>query len=312
MSKRWRAGVLLSLLGLAACQGPVLPLSAQQGSTVAIALRAEGPADPPMFGYGGLAMSDPQRGSLQFSLATPSGPFPLVTRGTSKVLPHVAADAARGSVFITTQVFSLVDIPANAPVGTYDVDVKRVYTDPATGQTLEQPISYNGTLTVLPSPLVVSLPSGGTQTVTGAPTTTAYWGCELDGSNCFFRDASASVFHVIPKPEIRIQLSNFVWAAKVSVSYPAAVVNVVDSFEPALNRVNHRALVWLQDNPTSGTVTVDAVGSQASFSALSVIFDLDNPSQILNPAGLQVTVLGAWDQSGAPISSVTGTVSGIY
>lgn len=307
--------IAVLLLALAGCQGQPVPLTAQAGSSVLIPLNFDAGTVNDV-GFGGSDFTDYQRGKLVYRLDGPSG-FALTTRATSLALAYPGTTAGKGGSAPTTQIVSLVDIPASADpnyLGTHTLYVQHVYTDPATGtvKTAAGP-GYSGEITILPAQISVPLPGGGTQTVVGQPTPIA--SC-VPGGNCApgsFQDQTANLPLLIPKPELRVTLSTSVWAADLSVTYPPSVISVLDGFETPFGRVTHLATVWMQDDASAGHLEVHAVASTAAFSLLSISFDLnDGASQILDPSTVGVSVVKAWDQNGALIPNVTVSSTGIY
>jgi hypothetical protein len=278
------------------CQGRIAPLAAQQGSTVLIPLNDEGSAAP--VGYGGTLAEDYQRGTLVYRLDGPAGPE-LVTRATGQALPPPSAPLARQSFAPKRQVVSLVDIPANAPLGTHTLHVVRERLEG--GVPVEYPgPDYEGEITILPETLVVDAP-GGPEVVTGAPTPFEKFACLF--GNCAWSDATAHVRDAIPLPELRIAVSGDVAALELEIVYPTAVIAVQDLYEPPGQRVSHLARVWYAESPP-GVLRVGAVAGAAPFSTLALAFSLvDGPAAILDPADVTVSVVGAWSESGAPVSA---------
>src|SRR5262245_54574068 len=148
-------GLVLVALGLAACQGQTLPLSAQAGSTSAIPLPNTATTGAGgVIGYGSSVVDDLQRGELAFRLDGTSG-FELVTRGTTALSPVPASSMARDGSFAfapPAQVFVMLDIPANAPLGTHSLSIIRRRIE--NGVPVEYPgPSYAGQIAILPASL---------------------------------------------------------------------------------------------------------------------------------------------------------------
>jgi|GEM_PF-6520770 len=291
---RWAVAVgALAAAAALGCQGEVLPLSAQAGSTVLIPLSGDPAAG--MVGYGGTAHEDYQRGRLVYQLGGPGG-FELVTRATAAALPVPNAQLSK-TVAPQRQIVSLVDIPADAPVGTHTLHVVRRRSEGGVSVDYAGP-PYFGELTILPHELEVD---GFASSFLGAPTPFSRW---LFGA---FRDASDQAYVAIPLPELRIRLSADVAAAELRIEYPADVIDVFDVFEPPVFVSSDLATVWYEDDSANGVVDVGAVASTAPFRVLSLAFSLDDGSaQILDPADVRVFVEGAWSAAGTPLAvSVT-------
>lgn len=288
------SAAVLILGALAACSGKPIPLSAQAGSTVAIPLLSG--SYPTEIGYGGTEVTDYQRGALVFRLDGPTG-MELVTRGTSLVFASPASAAGRGIVSGPSQIVSIGDLPADAPVGTHSLYVTRRRIE--AGQPVEYAFpGYAGPIQILPNQITVPLSGGGSESITGAPTPfQAYLGSWLD--------VRANVPWVVPDPELRLQLSTAVFALEMTVVYPASVITVQDVLEPPVIATDHLATVWSSEsNPSQpGTLHVKAVAGAQGFSTVSLVFTLkDGASQILDPDATTVTVTKAYDQNGDALS----------
>lgn len=301
---RMRACVGLVILGgiSAACQGKVLPLSAQAGSTVMIAL--QGPFDPDAVGYGGTEVVDYQRGELVYQLDGPGG-FELVTRGTGSSVAWPGTATARGSgvAFLTgpVEIVSLVDVPASAPLGTHDLHVVRRRFESGGPVDYAGP-DYNGQISILPNQIEVPLAGGGSETVTGAPTPFEAWFCPPFGPDPCDWQAVSAVPDATPDPELRITLSQDVWAVELEVTYPAGVIDVVDAFEAPRTKAVHLARVWMT-TVDADTVVVSAVAGAEKFRRVSIAFTLDDgAAEILDPNDVAVTVLEASNQNGQSLS----------
>jgi hypothetical protein len=295
---RLSAHVGLMIVGLvaAACQGKIVPLSAQAGSTVFVPL--QGTLDPNAVGYGGTEVVDYQRGELIYQLDGPGG-FELTTRATGSALPWPGAPLATGYLGANpAQVLSLVDIPANAPLGTHDLHLVRRRIE--NGVPVDYPgPDYNGQITILPNEIVVPLPGGGNETVTGMPTPFQAWVCT---GNCSFVDIGPDFQIVVPDPELRIQLSQDVWAVELEITYPESVISIASAFETPWVRSAQLARTWIQPG-APGTVFVSAVAGSDKFRRISVAFTLvDGASAILDPNSVGVVILKASDQNGQAVS----------
>lgn len=310
--------LLVVFAGSLGCMGKVLSQSVQAGSTVAIPLAGQGPslfngatmqAGP--VGFGGDAVDDPQRGILLYQLDTEDGFESLTTRGTTVVTGHAGSGVGRGSAFFVNQIVSIVDIPSDAPRGTYPIRVLRIYTDPSTGNLASSEIDYEGELTVLPEEISVTTPSG-TELVTSSTTPLENWFCGNNG--CSFLDVPPGQTQAaIPDPAVRLMLDSAVWGIKLEVAYPNGVIDVLDAYETPHGKVNERAMTWVSDDD-SGMLTLSAAATDSSFDNLSVAFALDDAqSAILDPADVSVSVVRAWDKDGNEITqSVSASVGQIY
>ena len=295
------ASVLLGVASLA-CQGRVLPLSAQAGSTILVPVGGDLQFVGDVVGYGGTIQEDYQRGTLIYRLDGPSG-MELVTRATSAVIAYPGADLTRFPTLPQRQIVSIVAIPANAPNGTHALHVTRRRLE--NGVPVEYPTSgYPGEIRILPDQLTVPLAGGGTETISGAETPFEYIVCD---PTCRGVDITATVAQAIPRPEVRITFNQGVQAIELTVTYPPGVIDVVDVFEPPSSRSNGLAMVWRSDNPTTGVLKVGAVRGTAAFTSLSIAFALDNgAAQILDPAAVSVAIDKAFDLNGNLVSrSVT-------
>jgi hypothetical protein len=284
-------------LAALACQGNVLPLSAQQGSTVLIPLTGD-PAQG-VVGYGGTLREDYQRGTLVYQLDGPGGDE-LVTRASTAVLPAPNAEIASGLMPQRLHV-SLVDIPLDAPEGAHSLHVVRRRIEGGTAVDHQDAPPYKGELTILPQQVDVDGPPFVSE---GAPTPLARWACQP--APCGFKSITNA--HIaIPFPELRVTFSAFVSAAEVRFEYPSDVIDVFDAFEPPQGASTHLATVWHQDDPGNEVVRVGAVAPLAPFRMLSLAFSLDDgASEILDPADVNVVVERAWDAQGelVPVSVV--------
>jgi len=119
-----------------------------------VPLAAELPSD--QIGYGGAHYIDYQRGQLVYRLDGPTG-MELTTLGTSAVIAAPNAEAATTLFWFERQIFSLVDLPANAPVGTHTLHVTRRRIEGGVPVETAGP-SYPGEITILPNQLTVPLP----------------------------------------------------------------------------------------------------------------------------------------------------------
>jgi hypothetical protein len=278
---------LLAAGSLTGCMAQIAPLSAQAGSSIVIPLNGSANAT---VGYGGTEIADPQRGQMRYTLkATPAGDVHLVTRASTRLLPHPGADVARGTLPVT-QILSLVDIPSSVAAGTYQIDAALI--PPAGAPAVSW--DYEGALTVLPNVVGTS---------TGTPTPFTMYSCLI---GCGFNANNGAL--ATPLPEVVIVLSDWVWAADVTIEYPAATIDFVEAYEgTVMSHINNRALVWAEDDASGGVLQVHAAAVTDSFYRLLMVFDLAGAT-ILNPALVDVTVNAAWDEDGDPIPGVTASI----
>lgn len=315
------SALALALL-LGACAGYPVPLTAQVGSSVLIPLQGVygsaigyGSYTPP--GYTSpdqTPLTDPQRGELIYTLTSPT-PFELETRSTTLVTPYPTAKASRTGNGWPWEVVSLVDIPSGAPTGTFGFTVTHRYTDPATGATKNDNISYKGQITILPQNITFTNSAGSSQTVSGESTTLGIISCS--NGVCTPQDESSTMPSYTPDPALRLSLtvpsgSNKAWGADITLSYPAGVMTVNDVIEGEWDRTTHRAVVWYNDDG-SGTLTIHAAASDSQLGGIDIPFSLVNSaSQILDPTSVTVTQVNAWDQDGVAIPGTTASINGIY
>jgi hypothetical protein len=294
---RRRIGLLwLVVAAGVACEGQVVPLTAQQGSTILIPL-ANSNLEGGVVGYGGTDIVDDQRGELVYYLDQIAPGNELTTRGSGVAFGSYSSPFARGDDFsLGGQVISIVDIPIGAPLGPHDVIVQRE----RGGTPLSSP-SFNGSIVVMENSI-----DFGSFVAVGQPTPFASWN---DAAGAYF-PAGDLVPSQAPDPELRItfQLPPGVelWAAELAVSYDPGVIVVEDVVEPVLTVLNHRAVVWY-DEPAAGQLTIGAAGMQRKFSNLSIVYTLvDGATEILDPNDVVVMLDKATDATGADISgSVT-------
>jgi hypothetical protein len=305
--------LVVAAAGLAACQGRVLPMSAQAGSSIVIPLTNTATTGAGgTIGYGGTLVDDLQRGELVFRLDSASG-FELVTRGTTALSPVPASSMARDGSFAfapPAQVFVMLDIPSNAPLGLHSFNVTRRRIENGVPVIYPGP-SYAGQIAILPASLQVPVSGGGTQTVTGQPTAFERYLCLF--GNCNWGDVSLDVPIVVPNPELQIGLTPAPWSIELAITYPAGVINVLEAYQTAwfTTPLNSRGLVWLDDSGT-GTLHVSGVATNGTYALdrLSLAFELDGTA-ILDPSNVSVSIVKATDANGANVAT-TATVVGIY
>lgn len=299
-SGRRCASLLALALLAAACQGQIVPLSAQQGTTILIPLQSGDPFATGLVGFGGAEVVDYQRGAFRFRLDDSSGPI-LETRGASIVAAHPASAHGRGeSLAPGVQLVALVNIPSDAPLGTHAIHISRVRIEDQQEVEYTSALQYPGLIKILPNEIEVDLAGGGTEIVTGAETPfEARFGS-------FWTPANDYVPLVVPDPQVRITLTQAVWAAELTIAYPDDVIDVKDVLEPPGLRTTRLASVWFDELPPNGsvgTVVARIVGGGAALSAVSLVFTLDDGAEeILDPGDIDVTIDKAFDYSGSPVS----------
>jgi hypothetical protein len=279
------------------CQGKIVPLSAQAGSTVLIPLGEPNENT----GYGGTLAPDYQRGELVYRLGGPTGPE-LVTRATAAVAPVPNSNASFG-LSSKRQVISLVDIPANAPVGTHTLDIVRRRVESGVPVDYPGPV-YHGELTILPHELEFEV-NGNPEEVVGEPTPFQRWNCTGNPPTCSF--ANFNPAGALPMPELRLSEEQFVdlRAVQLTIDYPEDVIDVFDVYEVALLQTNHIASVWFEDDAEEGVLHIGAVSSEIPILALGIAYTLDDGAEAILDAGdVVVTIDGAWDSAGEPITGV--------
>lgn len=303
-----------------ACQGRLLPMTAQVGSTVLIPL---GDPDVADLAYGGTAVgTDYQRGTLVFRLTDGYGgsvimdggsPVELTTRLTTVVTP--SPRAAGGGGLGTTgraQVVAIVDIPASVQPDRYGLQVVRK-TEQSTEVVLPTD-TFRSELEILPAS-IESPPSSGNY-VAGQSTPFEGW-----GGTSWLTASQSDLDQTIPRPAIHLFLDRSCDAppcsttrrfstAEFELTYPSGTIDVADAVAPA----GDRTTVWLDDNGT-GTVKVGLADPNGDLSAVDLVFTLDDGSTaILDLANVSVTLLGATDQDGVDLSdewTVSVTASSI-
>lgn len=321
MSGSKALGIGLLSLGVAACQGAPIPLSAQRGSTILIPLSgAPVSGDTQFFGgviaYGGTEVVDRQRGELVFRLDGPTGPA-LVTRGATSVVSHPAAPISRDVELNrpTQQVVAIVDIPVEAqeaPLGTHDLYIERQWIENEQEQ-IEAGPQYFGQIAILPHQIVVDLQGGGSETIMGAQTPFA----ALCGASCPPQDMLENVPLTVPDPEFQFSLSPPVWSVSLTITYPDEVIDVTDVFATLVGPtpLNQRPLVWFDDDGEGNLVVgAAAVDTNYPLRRLSVAFQLDTEtSSILKKDQPFVQVIDASDANGNPLSTLPSvTAKQIY
>lgn len=291
----------LAVVACVACQGQVVSKTAQRGSTIMIPVADSRSAS---IGYGGTQVGDPQRGRLEYRLDSTTGPA-LVTRGSGVVVSHHMSRNAF-EFFPLEQVFSVVDIPVDAPLGTHSLYVRHIYTDPTTGLEVEAAgPSYPGQITIIDEDVTISLPGGGTQVVSGEPTPFEYWGCS---PSCSWKPAlQAWLDGAIPAPTIQIALDQAVSAAELTLLYPDGRIDLLHALEGRGSQVQ-RAAVNMNDDGV-GTASLSVIGTGAPFQYVNVLFALDTGQTIpLVASDVAVSVDRAWDADGVQVQASVSSV----
>ncbi len=297
---------LLAAAGvLPGCSSRPLPLTAQAGSSVAIALAGEAVMGN-VVGYGSQVLAavgrhDDQRGELRFVLrdAVSGSERALETRVVTRAWPDPASEIglrnyARSSSdgFGLAQLLAIVDVPEDVPAGSYDLQVRRQRrTDGGGVEELPGPV-YSQPLVVLPANV------GG---AVGAPTPSAGY------AGAAGIDVTEQLADLVPLPKVVLALpAQRPHAAHVVIAYPASKVTpraVIE--EQHLGRGS--IVAWTAD-PANGRITIDFVDPSASVAALALVFE---PNAALSAGRIEVaevTVMSAtlYDQEGAVRS---GTVT---
>lgn len=295
--------------GLASgCGARPLPLAAQAGSSVGIALSGE-VAVGEAAGYGGQILAaigrhDDQRGELDFVLRDPvsGAERELATRIVTRVHPDPASEIgianqinASAAGFGISQLLAIVDIPASTPPGSYEVRLHRRRRNDAGGKDeLPAPV-YGQPLTVLPASV------GGTQ---GAPTPSSAW------AGAFGFDASVQLADLVPLPKAVLSLpASPPHAAHVVVTYPTAKIRPRAVFEE--QHLGRGSIVAWSDDPATGRVTIDFVDPAASVKALALVFEPKAPLSGGRVALGEITVVSStlYDREGAVRTGVVTPTS---
>jgi hypothetical protein len=297
MSQRALVLCVLAIGTSLACQGKIVPLSAQAGSTIVIPISGDATGN---IGFGGTVQEDYQRGTLVYQLDGPGG-FELTTRASGAFSP-VPNSAIVTGFNPKRQIVSLVDIPANAPVGTHTLHVKRRRIESGTPVDYTGPV-YHGEITILPNELEIDV--GGTPVIVeGESTPFQRWNCPTP-STCAW--ANVSPVGAIPTPELRLTNGDFsVGAVELEIEYPADVITVTDVYEVSTFQANHLAVVWFEDDAVNGVLRLGAAATTPDIPILSlgISYTLDDGAEaILDLEDVDVTVENVWDLEGAPISA---------
>jgi hypothetical protein len=278
------------------CQGPTLPLSAQQGSSILIPIGNVDTVEVGLIGYGGTLQQDRQRGQLNFFLDGPNG-TPLVTRATSIVEAPRQSPLGRATFTFSGEVaafmvVSLVNIPATAAVGDHDLYVAR-----QRGSEPPEEVPYAGRIKILPSPDAVTGIAGAVSSFIGSP-------LENGGP---FGDLTYFAPNMLPDPMILIAFDQPLHAARLQVYVPPSMATIVDAIDPIQRgrSAAHPALVWTETS-TPGTLIVSAIASRDDLPIhrLAIVFKLNSSSAPLSPSDVVASIALATDELGAAISPV--------
>jgi hypothetical protein len=295
-ARRWVAAGLV--LSGAACSAPPLPLAGRAGTTVGIAVGSD-LLEGPLFGFGAstydaFGISDDQRGRLVFELdtrAVTGAALRLDPRVVTRVVPDPATglalepDAHLLPLAGVAQVLALVDIPADAPVGVFDLRIRRV--DRAGGP-LAGP-SYLQRFEVLPNP------GGGTAH-------NPFLVFHPHGSLDLLASGQAAGLYPWPKLVLALVPGTGgapLHAAHLSLAYPAdrvdSILRVYDD-----RRSDHGAIVQWRADIGSGRVAIDWIAPEpTAFHALAVVFRPREPfAGPVAPADFPVLEAAFYDADG--------------
>lgn len=306
-------GIALVAAVGAGCASYPVPLSAQAGSTIVIPLVATGAGNTVVVGFGGFSYTDHQRGTMVYQLDGPGG-FELETRFSIAAEPHGASVIAGGGAAFGNppQILSVVDIPEDAPEGTHTLHVIRRL---PSGEEFPGP-TYDPVIKILPHSVDTTDQS---ETIVGDYTPSALANCTLQCGWAHLTDDG------VPRPRLRISIAGAgsqIGAFEMDVSYPDAVIDVVDALDVAnknFKPANDTGTIWIDDDG-AGLAHVaafahpDAAGFGLNTWNVEVVFVLDNGgAQILDLAQDPVAVaVTAYDVDGSPIPGATASVVGIF
>jgi hypothetical protein len=254
-------------------------MAAQAGSTFVLPLAM----DSWLFGLGyesevtrSFDRYDDQRGALVFVLVEPttSREHVLSTRWLARAWPDPASPAGIANAlpkpigFMTPQVVALIDIPADAPPGDYELDVRRQRRTSPDGSTppedlggvfdLLVPPTRLGTFRVLPGP--------------GEPTPSIGMFASLTEL-----DATEIMAELVPYPRLLLSfaLKPSPAAGRVVVAYPADKVEILSAFED--DSLGRGSVVRWSADPAAGVATLDFVDPERAFYTLALVFRLLDP-----------------------------------
>jgi hypothetical protein len=257
-----------------ACASEPIPLSAQAGSTIAIALAGEDMFSPAL-GYAGpyYPLDDP-RGEVLLRLvdgaAGEAVEIPLLTRYVTRVYADPASEAGLPSSRAPGglgQTLALLDIPGSAPPGRYRLRLSR--RDAQGDETSLPPTPAS--LTVLPSaiPDIPDLTDGGAlRAVLGTPTPAVGYFATAS------QDVSRSLALYVPNPKVVIRILPASLeppaGARLAVEYPAEKVEMLAAFED--QHLGRGSIVRWRDSDPRGRIDVSLVDPDRSVSELALVF----------------------------------------
>lgn len=294
-----RVALALAALCTAACSSQPVPLSAQAGSSIAIAVSGE-MLDGERLGYGGdwlaaMGRQDAQRGELLFVLRDAAGvERTLRTRVVTRVAPDPASDAALdqrvdpwlGAAAGLAQAIAIVEIPADVPPGSHALELRRQRALASGGfESLPAP-GYHGTLRVLPA-----LVDGHT----GQPNEA------IGSAGGWMLDTRSRLAALHPNPKLVLPLPAGASAAHLVVAYPRDKVAVRGVIEE--QHTGRGSIVLFDDDPASGRVGIDLVAPERDVAGLALVFTLRSPasSGAASPAEFQVVSSALYDDDGASL-----------
>jgi hypothetical protein len=292
---RRAAPVILLVVAALGCTGRPLPLSAQAGGTIVIALGSESWFGD-RIGYGGdwlaaRGASDDQRGDLVFVLVPPGAPErSLRTLLVTRAYPDPASDAALSNSVDPVlgvglgQALALLEIPSDTPPGHYHIDVRRQRRTASGGFVPLPALPYGAEIDVLPASV------GG---VSGRPNRAEAW---LDGSDV---PVQAQIPAIVPNPKVVLALQpRAPSAAHVELDYPAQKLAIRGVFEE--QHTGRRSIVAWRDDPAAGRLSIDLVDPTASVAFLGVAFRLTDPVArgVAQPTDFRVASAVLYDGKG--------------
>ncbi|HVN38212.1 MAG TPA: hypothetical protein VMW19_08595 [Myxococcota bacterium] len=299
MSLRACASALIAvvLAGALACTMNPLPLSAQAGSTILVPIEFQ----QATLGFGGTQLADPQRGVLVYSLDSPPGRnvFELQTRFTLLAEHDPRSANARDAVTSgRAPAISVVDIPANAPVGRHSLFVVR---RDATG---DHPVYDDQNLASLPILSIEILPQT-LGSIAGQSSPIDVW----DPMAGAFVSKTSKIEELAPQPMLEISFDEgstgprHLHAVELLVGYPESVINVTRVLPPDGLR---NASLWFR-SIAPGVIRVEAAAGDP-FDRIRLAFQLDSPGTTLDPNDVVVLISKKGDRNGAdlPLLSVAG------
>jgi len=290
--------LVLALGALGGCTSRVLPLSAQAGSTVTIAVGGDATLGD-FLAYGGAwlaaaGLADDQRGELLFVLVAPGGAErALRTLFVTRAFPDPASDAALENqvdpalpvAIGLSQVLAVLEIPADTPPGRYRVDARRRRRAPGGG------------FVSLPAPLIATeldvLPAS-VGAVTGRPNLPEF---AVDTGRV---DLTARIPRVVPNPKLVLQFADRKpAAAHLVLSYPRDKLAIRGVFEE--QHTGRRSIVSWRHDTARGELAIDLVDPGESVSALGVAFRLLDPAArgLAAPDDFRIARADLYDARGA-------------